>query len=68
MTRSDTWQSALYVGRVRHSRFRPKPHAMAYRVFWMLLDLDEIDALAKRSHLFSTPSGTPITATAAADL
>ena len=53
MTRSDTWQSALYVGRVRHSRFRPKPHALAYRVFWMLLDLDEIDALAKRSHLFS---------------
>ncbi|HEY5795907.1 MAG TPA: DUF1365 family protein [Bosea sp. (in: a-proteobacteria)] len=46
-------QSALYVGRVRHHRFRPKPHALAYRVFWMLLDLDEIDALAERSRLFS---------------
>lgn len=45
--------SALYVGRVRHHRFRPKPHALAYRVFWMLLDLDEIDAIAGGSRLFS---------------
>ncbi len=45
--------SALYVGRVRHHRFRPKPHALAYRVFWMLLDLDEIDAIARGSRLFS---------------
>lgn len=49
-------QSALYVGRVRHQRFRPKPHALDYRVFWMLLDLDEIDALAARSRLFSRNS------------
>lgn len=45
--------SALYVGRVRHHRFRPKPHALAYRVFWMLLDLDEIDAAASRLRFFS---------------
>ena len=45
--------SALYVGRVRHHRFRPKPHALAYRVFWMLLDLDEIDAIAGQLRLFS---------------
>lgn len=48
-----TWQSALYVGRVRHHRFRPRPHALAYRVFWMLIDLDEIDELAARLSLFS---------------
>lgn len=48
-----TWQSALYVGRVRHRRFRPRPHALAYRVFWMLLDLDEIDRLAAKLALFS---------------
>ena len=48
-----TVRSALYVGQVRHHRFRPKPHSLAYRVFWMLLDLDEIDALAERSRLFS---------------
>jgi DUF1365 family protein len=46
-------QSALYVGRVRHRRFRPRPHALAYRVFWMLLDLDEIDDLASTLRLFS---------------
>lgn len=45
--------SALYVGRVRHHRFRPRPHALCYRVFWMLLDLDEIDAIAARLRLFS---------------
>ncbi|MGO4173494.1 DUF1365 domain-containing protein [Bosea sp. TAF32] len=48
-----TCQSALYVGRVRHHRFRPRPHALAYRVFWMLIDLDEIDELAARLSLFS---------------
>lgn len=45
--------SCLYVGRVRHHRFRPRPHALAYRVFWMLLDLDEIDDLSARLRLFS---------------
>ncbi|HEV7257251.1 MAG TPA: DUF1365 family protein [Bosea sp. (in: a-proteobacteria)] len=45
--------SALYVGRVRHHRFRPKPHALSYRVFWILLDLDEIDRLAADLRLFS---------------
>lgn len=48
-----SWQSALYVGRVRHRRFRPKPHALSYRVFWMLLDLDEIDRLSDGMRLFS---------------
>lgn len=48
-----TWQSAIYAGRVRHHRFRPRPHALAYRVFWMLIDLDEIDALAAKLRLFS---------------
>jgi len=48
-----SWCSALYVGRVRHHRFRPRPHALSYRVFWMLLDLDEIDELASRLRLFS---------------
>jgi len=45
--------SALYVGRVRHLRFRPRRHKLAYRVFWMLLDLDEIDGLAQRLRVFS---------------
>lgn len=48
-----TWQSALYVGRVRHHRFRPRPHALSYRVFWMLLDLNEIDGLSAKLKFFS---------------
>ncbi len=45
--------SALYSGRVTHRRLKPRVHQLAYRVFWMLLDLDEIDALAARLRLFS---------------
>ena len=37
--------SALYVGSVMHRRLRPRRHSLRYRVFWMLLDLDEIDDL-----------------------
>lgn len=46
-------RSTLYVGRVRHHRFRPKRHALSYRVFWMLLDLDDIEGLAARLRFFS---------------
>lgn len=45
--------SALYVGRVRHMRMRPRVHKLSFRVFWVLLDLDEIDALAGKMRLFS---------------
>ena len=45
--------SALYVGSVMHRRLRPRAHRLRHRVFWMLLDLDEIDRLAGRLILFS---------------
>ncbi len=45
--------SAAYVGRVVHNRLRPRKHAFAYRVFTLLLDVDEIDRIASRSRLFS---------------
>lgn len=45
--------SALYVGRVTHHRLRPRRHALAYRAYWLLLDLDAIDALAGGLRLFS---------------
>ena len=32
-----------------HRRLRPRAHRFYYRVFWLLLDLDEIDELATRS-------------------
>ncbi len=48
-----THRSALYTGSVVHRRLRPKRHRLRYRLFWMLLDLDEIDSLDRRLRLFS---------------
>ena len=48
-----THASALYRGAVMHLRRRPKPHRLSYRVFWLLLDLAEIDDLDRRLRLFS---------------
>ncbi len=48
-----TQASALYRGQVMHQRTRPKRHALTYRVFWLLLDLAEVDGLAARLRLFS---------------
>ena len=45
--------SRLFVGHVYHKRTTPKVHALRYRVFSLLLDLDEIDDLTSRFWLFS---------------
>lgn len=45
--------SALYAGRVMHRRLRPRAHRLGYRMFVLLLDLDEIDGLAGRLRLFA---------------
>jgi len=45
--------SALYFGTVVHQRLKPRRHDLSYRVFSLLLDLDEIDGLAQRLRLFS---------------
>jgi len=46
-------KSALFIGQVYHKRLRPAVHVLRYRVFSLLLALDEIDALEKRLWLFS---------------
>ena len=46
-------ESALYVGAVMHQRLRPARHRLRYRMFSLLLDLDELPALARRLRLFS---------------
>jgi uncharacterized protein len=46
-------RSALYVGAVMHRRLRPTLHQFRYRVFWLLIDLDELPALTARLRLFS---------------
>jgi len=45
--------SALYVGSVMHQRLRPARHRLRYRMFSLLVDLDELPALALRLRLFS---------------
>lgn len=44
-------QSAVYSGPVFHRRGRPRPHALRYRVFMLLLDLDELPDLLARLRL-----------------
>ncbi len=40
-------------GTVVHRRYRPKVHSLKYRVFSLLVDLDEVQALSDRLKLFS---------------
>lgn len=44
--------SALYVGEVVHARRRPRRHRLRYRVFSLLLDLDELPVLDRSLRLF----------------
>jgi DUF1365 family protein len=46
-------ESALYSGRVVHTRFRPVRHRLRYRMLSMLVDLDELPGLAKTLRFFS---------------
>jgi len=46
-------RSALYIGEVVHQRLRPRRHRLRYRVFWMLLDLDDLTRLHRTMRLFS---------------
>ena len=46
-------KSHLYAGSVMHVRLRPRRHRLKYRLFQLLLDLDDIDALDNRLRLFS---------------
>ena len=44
--------SGLYAGVVGHTRLRPRRHALRYRIFMLLLDLDELDRLEADHRLF----------------
>jgi len=46
-------RSGVYEGVVYHKRLRPRVHAFRYRVFSLLLDLDELPVLQRRLRLFS---------------
>ncbi|WP_447776669.1 DUF1365 domain-containing protein [Variovorax boronicumulans] len=45
--------SALYIGRVMHQRLRPKRHRLSYRVYNLLVDIDELPQLHARLRCFS---------------
>jgi DUF1365 family protein len=44
---------ALYVGRLRHRRFGPRPHAFTYRLFMACVDIDRLDEQMAVSRLTS---------------
>ena len=46
------YQSALYEGTVVHDRTRPRCHRLSYRVFSLLLDIDELALLDQAHALF----------------
>lgn len=45
--------SGLYPGIVTHARLKPRVHKLRYRIFMLLLDLDELGALDRGLKLFS---------------
>lgn len=46
-------RSGLFRGTVVHSRLRPKRHRLRYRIFMVLFDLDELEAMDGRLRLFA---------------
>jgi hypothetical protein len=53
MTAGIPTSPGLYVGTVTHRRIKPRAHRLRYRVYWMLLDLDDVERLDKTLRLFS---------------
>jgi DUF1365 family protein len=45
--------SGLFPGVVSHTRLKPRRHALRYRIFMLLLDLDELAELDRNLKLFS---------------
>jgi DUF1365 family protein len=45
--------SCIYNGVVKHQRFKPVKHSLNYKTFSMLIDLDEVEKLAKNISIFS---------------
>ncbi|WP_180901873.1 DUF1365 domain-containing protein [Martelella soudanensis] len=48
-----SFRSAIFRGKVVHRRHRPRKHALDYRVFSLLIDLDELPLLARQLKLFA---------------
>lgn len=59
MSSAPAFASGLYEGLVRHRRFAEAAHRFEYRLFMMLLDLDEIDAVCALSPAWSARRFAP---------
>lgn len=46
-------KSALFPGHVTHARLKPREHRLAYRIYSLLIDLDELERLDRQLKLFS---------------
>lgn len=46
--------SCFYEGQVRHRRFTPEPHKFNYKIFYVYLDLDELDTVFNKRWLWSS--------------
>lgn len=46
-------KNAFYIGPVFHKRYTPKTHSLTYQVYTLLVDLDDIDQLARDTRFFS---------------
>ncbi|MGE0484057.1 MAG: DUF1365 domain-containing protein [Gammaproteobacteria bacterium] len=51
--------SAIYRGEVYHRRWAPRPHSLRYGVFYLLLEVDELDRLDGVSRLFGVDRARP---------
>lgn len=45
--------SKIFEGKVYHKRFKPKVHELTYKVYSLLIDLDELDQLDQNLKLFA---------------
>ncbi len=45
--------SKIYVGQVIHRRFKPKNHYFRYKVFSLLIDLDDLEEINNKIAIFS---------------
>ena len=45
--------SKIYIGKVIHRRFKPKNHHFKYRVFSLLIDLDDLEEINNKMTIFS---------------
>jgi hypothetical protein len=57
---SETLNSAIYLGKVGHRRLSPKSHSFSYHYMMLLVDVDELPRLDKKTRLIGQSRFRPI--------